>query len=200
MIYPADVAASIIIPVACGRLAPVAARADPFVQVRPAMSTIDSLPARPAHRPALRMVIAGGITLATLDLIYACSFWAWLRHVPPMRVLQYIASGALGQASFQGGVATALVGAGFHYFIATMMVLTYYLVGGRYRFLLRRPVLYGIPYGFVLWVVMTYVVVPLSRAEPSSKPIMLAVVCNFLMHLLFGVICVWFARKAHAIR
>lgn len=160
------------------------------------MSTIDAVQAR----PAFRMVIAGGITLATVDLIYACSFWAWLRHVPPVRVLQYIASGALGEASFQGGLATALAGAAFHYFIAIMMVLAYFLASGRYRSLLRRPVLYGIPYGFVLWVVMTHVVVPLSRAEPSAKPVLLAVVCNFLMHLLFGVICVWFARKAHGFR
>lgn len=160
------------------------------------MSTIGS-----AHsRPAAFHVVAGGLTLATLDLIYACSFWAWLRHVSPVRVLQYIASGALGKAAFDGGLATALVGAGFHYFIATMMVLAYYLVSGRYRALVQYPVRYGLPYGLLLWGVMTYVVVPLSQAQPSAKPLMLAMVTNFLMHLLFGVICAWFSRRAHGLR
>jgi hypothetical protein len=160
------------------------------------MSTLGS-----AHsRPASFHVLAGGITLATIDLIYACSFWAWLRHVSPVRLLQYIASGALGNAAFDGGLATALVGAGFHYFIATMMVLAYYLVSRRYRVLVQHPVLYGLPYGLLLWGVMTYVVVPLSQAQPSAKPLMLAVITNFLMHLLFGVICAWFARRAHGVR
>jgi hypothetical protein len=160
------------------------------------MSTLGST----HSRPAAFHVLAGGFTLATLDLIYACSFWAWLRHVSPVRVLQYIASGALGKASFEGGIATALVGAAFHYFIAIMMVLAYYLVSKRYRTLLQHPVLYGLPYGLLLWGVMTHVVVPLSQAQPSAKPVMLAVVTNFLMHLLFGVICAWFSRRAHGLR
>ncbi|MFC5569989.1 hypothetical protein ACFPN1_07960 [Lysobacter yangpyeongensis] len=160
------------------------------------MSTLTATP----PRSAAAQIIAGGFTLATLDLIYACSFWAWLRHVSPVYLLQYIASGALGQAAFEGGIATALLGAGFHYFTATMMVLAYYLASGRYRALLQHPVLYGVPYGLLLWVVMTWVVVPLSRAQVAAKPLMLAFITNLLMHLLFGVICVWFARRAHGAR
>lgn len=160
------------------------------------MSALTSTPAR----PAAFHVIAGGFTLATIDLIFACSLWAWLRHVSPVRLLQFIASGALGKSAFDGGIATALVGAGFHYFIATMMVLTYYLVSGRYRALVQHPVRYGLPYGLVLWIVMTYVVVPLSQAQPSSKPLMIAMASNFVMHLFFGVICAWFSRRARGLR
>jgi hypothetical protein len=160
------------------------------------MSTLNTA----QSRPAAFHVIAGGLTLATIDLIYACSFWAWLRHVSPVRLLQYIASGAIGQASFDGGIATALLGAGLHYFIATMMVLTYYLASRRYRALAQHPVLYGVPYGLLLWGVMTHVVVPLSQAQPSAHPLMLAMVSNFLMHLLFGVICALFARRALGLR
>lgn len=159
-----------------------------------------SAPGTRQFRPAALQVLAGGFILATLDLIYACSFWAWLRHVSPMRLLQYIASGAIGNAAFDGGMATALLGAGLHYFIATIMVLAYYLASRSHRGLVRHPVRYGLPYGLLLWVVMTHVVVPLSQAQSSAKPLMLAVVTNFLMHLLFGVICAWFARRAHGLR
>lgn len=153
-------------------------------------------------RPVLPVafnVVAGGFVVATLDLVYACSFWAMLRHVPPAHVMQYIASGALGQAAFAGGMATALIGAGFHYFIATMMVLAYTLASGRYRELIRHPVRYGLPYGLLLWGVMTHVVVPLSHAQPSARPLLLAVVTNFQMHLLLGILCAWFARRAHGL-
>lgn len=151
-------------------------------------------------RSPLLQVFVGGITLATLDLVYACSIWAWLRDVSPVRVLHFIASGALGDAAFVGGYATALLGAAFHYFIATMMALTYYLVSRRHRVLVRFPVRCGLPYGLLLWGVMTYVVVPLSQAHPAAKPMMLPFVTNFLMHLLFGVICAWFARRAQGLR
>lgn len=154
---------------------------------------------RPAP-PLAWNVVAGGFTVATVDLVYACSFWALLRHVPPTHVMQYIASGALGQAAFAGGMATALLGVAFHYAIATIMVLTYTLVGGRHRELLRHPVRYGLPYGLLLWGVMTYVVVPLSHAQPSAKPLLLGVATNFLTHLLLGVLCAWFARRAHGLR
>lgn len=159
-----------------------------------------SIPGTTHSRPAAFHVLAGGFTLATLDLVYACSFWAWLRHVSPMRLLQYIASGAIGSTAFDGGIATAMLGAGLHYFIATMMVLAYYLASRRFPALVRHPLRYGLPYGLLLWGVMTHVVVPLSQAQPSAKPLMLAVVTNFLMHLLFGVICAWFARHAHDLR
>jgi hypothetical protein len=151
-------------------------------------------------RAAAFHVLAGGFTLATLDLIYACSFWAWLRHVSPMRLLQYIASGAIGRAAFDGGIATAMLGAGLHYFIATMMVLAYYLASRRFHALVQHPLRYGLPYGLLLWGVMTHVVVPLSLAQPSAKPLMLAAVTNFLMHLLFGVVCAWFSHRAHGLR
>jgi hypothetical protein len=160
------------------------------------MSTLGTM----HSRPAAFHIVAGGLTLATLDLIYACSFWAWLRHVSPMRLLQFIASGALGKAAFEGGIGTALIGAGFHYAIAIVMVLVYFLVSRRYRVLVQHPVRYGLPYGLLLWGVMTYVVVPLSQAQTSAKPVMLAFVTNFLMHLLFGVICAWFSRRAHGLR
>jgi hypothetical protein len=160
------------------------------------MSTLGTM----HSRPAAFHIVAGGLTLATLDLIYACSIWAWLRHVSPVRLLQFIASGALGKAAFEGGIGTALIGAGFHYAIAIVMVLVYFLVSRRYRVLVQHPVRYGLPYGLLLWGVMTYVVVPLSQAQTSAKPVMLAFVTNFLMHLLFGVICAWFSRRAHGLR
>ena len=62
---------------------------------------------RPAPDIAIN-VVAGGFVVATLDLVYACSFWAMLRHVPPAYVMQYIASGALGQAAFEGGTCRSM--------------------------------------------------------------------------------------------
>lgn len=154
--------------------------------------------ARP--RTAMRTVIAGGLLMATVDIVYACSFWWLMRDVPPERVLQFIASGAMGNDAFRGGAATAALGAAFHYGIAMAMVAAFYVASGRLRMLLAHPLLNGALYGVVLWMVMDQVVVPLSMAEPSTRPFPLADVTNFAMHVLLGVICAWTARRARGVR
>ena len=57
--------------------------------------------------PRWRWLLAGGVFVATLDALFAIGFWYLRNAVPPMRILQSIAAGLLGEASFSGGVATA---------------------------------------------------------------------------------------------
>ena len=129
----------------------------------------------PAERPAERhvspwaYVLAGGLIAGTIDIVYACTFWAIKRQVPPQRILQSVASGLLGKASFDGGVATAALGLFLHFFIATSMSVTYWLVARRWPLLSRRPVPCGMFYGLLLYGIMNYIVLPLSAFGPTSK-------------------------------
>ncbi|HEV8694560.1 MAG TPA: hypothetical protein VGQ93_10340 [Lysobacter sp.] len=150
----------------------------------------------PARKPPWIPVLSGGFVLGTLDLIFACTFWNLARDVPPVRILQSIAAGVQGKAAFDGGAASALLGVVCHYFIATMMVLAYYLVSARWRALVQHPVRYGLPYGLLLYAVMTWIVVPLSNAPPPKMVHLPWIVSSIAMHMLFGVICAWYARKA----
>lgn len=141
-------------------------------------------------------VLAGGLVAGTLDIIYACGFW-WLKSgVPPVRILQSIAAGLLGKASFAGGAPTAALGFVLHYFIATSMSVVYYLVSRTWLALRHRPWLYGAAYGTLLYVVMNYVVVPLSAARPSpTDPLWVG--CSIAVHiLLIGIPIALFARRA----
>jgi hypothetical protein len=142
-------------------------------------------------------LLLGGVIMGTLDLLFACTFWGALRDVAPARILQSIAAGVQGKAAFEGGAGSAMLGAACHYFIATMMVSAYYLASGRMRGLIEHPVRYGLLYGLVLYGVMTYVVVPLSNAPQPTKVYLPWMVASIIMHAVFGVICAWFARKAH---
>ncbi len=141
-------------------------------------------------------VLAGGLVAGTLDIIYACGFW-WLKSgVSPVRILQSIAAGLLGDASFTGGGATAALGLALHYFIATSMSVVYYLVSRMWPALRQKPWLYGAAYGVLLYVVMNYVVVPLSAARPSpTDPLWVG--CSIAVHiLLIGIPIALFARRA----
>jgi hypothetical protein len=145
---------------------------------------------------AWRFVLAGGLVAGTFDIVYACVFWAIKRGVSPLRVLQRVASGWLGEASLTGGWATAALGLVSHYFIAISMAVTYYVVARRWPALWKRALPYGIAYGLLLYGIMNYVVVPLSAAGPSSKD-PLWVGMSIVVHLfLIGLPCALFVRRA----
>jgi uncharacterized membrane protein YagU involved in acid resistance len=143
-------------------------------------------------------VLAGGLVAGTLDIVYACAFWASKAGVPARRILQSVASGLLGRASFDGGAATAALGLALHFLIATSMSAAYYLVARRWPLLWRRPILCGAAYGLLLYGIMNHIVVPLSAAGPGSKdPLWIAL--SIAVHvLLIGIPIALLTRRAHA--
>jgi uncharacterized membrane protein YagU involved in acid resistance len=149
------------------------------------------------HSPAWLQVLLGGLAVALGDTIFAATWWfGW--SVPGLvKLFQTIAVGVLGKVSFDGGAAAAWLGAGLQVFMATMFVVVYTLASQRVPALLRRPFVHGVLYGVVLYVVMNFVVMPLSRvgAHPTLQhPDW--IVLSILAHMVFGVACVLFARRA----
>jgi hypothetical protein len=142
------------------------------------------------------LVLSGGIVAGTLDIAYACIFWALKAGVPAQRVFQSVAAGLLGEASFAGGNATAALGLALHVLIAISMSATYYLVARRWPLLRQRPFLCGAGYGLILYCIMNYIVVPLSAAGPGSKDPLWIGLTVAVHALLIGVPIAFFARRA----
>lgn len=156
----------------------------------------DVLPRNRSQGPLFHLLLGGAI-LGTLDILFAYAFWV-SKGVTMGGIFRSIAAGLLGEASRSGGAATAWLGAGLHYFIATMMVVAYYLVSRKYPALTRRSVALGLLYGLVLYAVMNFVVLPLSAAGMAKFDNMAWIVSSIVMHAVFGVICAIFARRALA--
>ncbi|HZX77006.1 hypothetical protein [Lysobacter sp.] len=149
------------------------------------------------HRIDWSQVLLGGLLVAIGDIVFATTLWFSWDAPGLQRVFQTIAVGVLGQTSFDGGVPTAVLGAVLHVFMATMFVVVYTLAARRQPNLLARPVALGLAYGVVLYVVMNFVVMPLSRVGRSPSfdhPDW--IFYSVLAHMLFGVVCVLFARRA----
>ncbi|HWN20242.1 MAG TPA: hypothetical protein VNO19_15120 [Gemmatimonadales bacterium] len=142
------------------------------------------------------LVLAGGFVAGTLDIAYACLFWAVKSDVTAMRIFQSVAAGLLGPVSFEGGGATAALGLALHYLIALSMSLVYYLAAQRWSLLWQRPVLCGAVYGLLMYAIMHYVVVPLSRAGPGSEdPLWISLTVGAHV-LLIGIPIALFTRRA----
>jgi hypothetical protein len=143
----------------------------------------DSLPADGSR--AARAILTGGLIAGAIDITYACVFSYLRRGVPSGRILQSVASGALGQAAFDGGAATAALGLLFHFLIALIWAAVYYALSRRLRVLARATYVCGVVYGLVIFAVMNYAVIPLSAAPfgapPPSSP---AFNLGILFHML----------------
>lgn len=141
-------------------------------------------------------ILAGGLVAGTMDITYACTFWRLKAGVPAARIFQSVAAGLLGRASFDGGARTAALGLGLHYFNATTISAVYHLAAARLPLLRELPLLAGAAYGLGVYVVMTHVVVPLSRARGGSKdPLWIAL--SITVHiLLVGIPIALIARRA----
>jgi len=149
----------------------------------------------PESRPQyLKAVALSCLIAGTLDISDALIFYG-LRGVPPVRLLQGIASGLLGRAAFSQGVRTAVLGLLLHYFIATT-VATLYIFASRHLPLSRRPFLYGSLYGIAVYIVMNGIVLPLSKIGPRPTPPLIPLINGVLALILFiGIPVALLARR-----
>jgi hypothetical protein len=148
-----------------------------------------------ADHPPLWKVIAGATLLVgTLDISDAFIFYG-LRGVSPIRLLQNIASGALGRAAFGMGHRSALLGLIFHFFIA-FSATTVFLLASRKLPLARHPWLYGALFGIALYCVMNYIVLPLSKIGLRPTPPLTPLI-NGVAALVFciGIPLAFIARR-----
>jgi hypothetical protein len=115
-------------------------------------------------------VLAIGLFAGTLDIADAFIFNV-LRGITPVMVLQYIASGLVGAASFHGGLATTGLGLLLHYLLALGWTTLFYKASRKIAILTRRPILSGLIYGDVIYLVMNFVILPVSSVPiPKAQP------------------------------
>lgn len=115
----------------------------------------------PRSSQPYRAIGWAGLVAGTLDITVAI-VEAGLEGKSPVYLFQAIAGGLLGMSSFQGGLATAALGAFFHFLIATTAAAVFYLASRKMRFLLEHAIPSGLLYGVVVYIFMNYIVLPLS--------------------------------------
>ena len=154
------------------------------------------------HKPSLtagEALLWGTLTTAMLDGLEVATVCA-LRGIAPQRAFQAIAAGLLGRpAAFAGGAATTALGVGLLVSICAVITAIYLVASRRLIRLRRYPWRWGAAYGAVVFLVMNFVVVPLSRAAPAGprQPLLLAN-CLAACILCVGIPAALFARASLA--
>jgi hypothetical protein len=144
----------------------------------------------------LRTLALGGFVVGALDLLDAVVFFGLRSGVRPARIFQSIAAGLLGRAAFSGGAQSAALGVCLHFLIAFLIVCTCYGLSRVIPFMTEHVILSGILFGLGAYVVMNYVVIPLSATTRGAFawPVFL----NGVMIHAFGVgiPAMWFVARA----
>ncbi|MGH8371958.1 MAG: hypothetical protein ACRETO_04415 [Gammaproteobacteria bacterium] len=138
------------------------------------------------RHPMWTAILLGGFVAGTIDIGAA----ALIYQISPVIILHAIASGLLGKPAFQGGVGIAILGLLLQWAMSLIIAAIYVFAAGRLTWLNRRWISAGVLYGIVVFVVMNYVVRPLSAAWPPSDFHFHAAKFfeNLLAMLLFGFI------------
>ena len=140
----------------------------------------------PSNRTSLlRLSVIGGLIIGTADaIVYHWFVSSILGGYPLTAVYQYIASGALGESAFAGGIATALLGVLFHFLISIVIAGVFILSADRIPLLRRYAIVGSLLYGFGVFIVMNMIVIPLSAAPPLPAPTTPQLIMNVLDHIL----------------
>lgn len=131
---------------------------------------------------ALGVILRAGLLCGVLDITAAFVTWA-PKGVPPEMLLQAIASGLLGEKSFDGRWETAALGGALHFLIAFSAAAVFYAASRTLTFMTSRPVLAGIAYGMAVYLFMDWIVMPLSnlhRRPFSASAALIAILTHMV--------------------
>jgi uncharacterized membrane protein YagU involved in acid resistance len=143
-------------------------------------------------RSVLVPVLLGGFIAGTIDIGAA----ALINSVSPYIILQAIAGGVLGKNSFHQGTPAATLGL-FLQLAMSLLIAWIYVFATRWLPALKRLWLpAGVAYGVPVFIVMNYVVVPLSALRHTPHFTAARFAENMMAMMLFGVIVAFFARRA----
>jgi uncharacterized membrane protein YagU involved in acid resistance len=129
------------------------------------------------------VILWGGFTSGSIDLLAACTFGA-TRGTTPRHLLQTIASALIGQRAFGNRSSTAILGLILHFLIAFTVASAYVVASRYFEPLTEHAFLGGLLYGAAVHLFMTFIVLPLSSLK---RPFSMAF---FLGQLVIHMFCV----------
>lgn len=138
---------------------------------------------------AFKTSIYAGLVAGTIDIGAACT----INQIGPVPILRFIASGLLGTPLPHEPWVYCL-GMVLQWLMSIIIAGVFVFASSKIPALLRNWVAAGIAYGIVVYFVMTFVVVPLSRAK-SGHVTMISFAENLAAMIVFGLIVSYIAQR-----
>ena len=146
----------------------------------------------------VRLMLASGLMVGTLDGTAAIVDFLVSSHGDPRVVFRYIASGILGFHAFSGGFPVALLGIAFHYVIAMSWTILFFITYPRFRLLRHHWLPTGVAYAMVIWIVMNFVIRPLSLVPHLPWTLFKVVKSYLILAVVVGPPITYTAKRGYA--
>ena len=143
------------------------------------------------RKELIRAVVIGGLIAGAVDIGAA----VLISHAAPDAIMRAIARGLLGRPAMQGGAPVAAFGLVLQLAMGALIGLIYGLGCHRWPVLARRWIPAGLAFGVGVFVVMNWVVVPLSAIRKFPRFTPLDVAENLAAMLVFGLIVAFAASR-----
>jgi hypothetical protein len=144
-----------------------------------------------SSRSWLTTILLGGFIAGTIDIGAACL----VNRVGVIIILQAIAGGILGRQSFHDGLPAAALGLALQWLMSILIAAIFVLSSRWLPWQKRQWLAAGLAYGVAVFLVMNYVVLPLSALGRAPRFTASTFAENLLAMLLFGGIVAFCARE-----
>ena len=146
------------------------------------------------QRSIVAPIITATLLCGTLDILLAMGLTLMRgRHIGDM--LRFVASGPFPSATWMGRPG-AILGLAVHYSLMAIMVAVFVIAARMTPKLVEKPLLAGIAYGLITYVVLDLIVVPL-RFPAAWPPATLSIATQLFAHIvLVGLPTAYIARRA----
>lgn len=149
-------------------------------------------------RPWLRATFVGGLAVGVLDALDGVTWFGITAGLNPIQVLQFIASGLLGKAALQGGLATAGLGTLIHFGLAVAFTALFAVGYATLSAVRAHWAGVGLLFGAAVWAFMNLVALPLSAIGAASLGAG-TVIHGLVGHALFvGLTAAYMVRRGLA--
>jgi hypothetical protein len=130
--------------------------------------------------------VIGGLIIGALHLIIQVGivYVLIVKSGTLMAALQYVASGVMGSAAFAGGLGTTLLGLVLEFIMTIIIAGIFIFSADRIALLQKNVIVSSLLYGFGVFIVMNFIVQPLSAAPTLPFPPMWLLIEIVLEHIL----------------
>jgi hypothetical protein len=141
-------------------------------------------------------VLVSGSIVGAMDAVAANTHAYLLRGTPPAAVWRYVASAVFGKSAGAGGLEMVFAGLVFHFMVAIGWTGLFFVLYPRLRFFSANTFVAGMAYGLFVWLMMNFVVVPMTRITMAPIRLTTGTVLMILIHLfVIGVPIAYLARR-----
>lgn len=141
-----------------------------------------------------KTIVVSSLLVGTLDIL-AATIQTIINGRDPVIMLKFIASGVLGASALGGDASYALWGLFFHYCIATVWTILFFIAYSKMNLLAKNWIATGIGYGIFIWVCMSQIVLPLSKTPALPFNVKGAIIAMVILIVAIGLPLSFLTKK-----